>query len=329
MSLRIRPFEDADYAAWLQVTARVFPDQAPSEAELRHYDRHRDPRCLLERYLAVEDAGVVGIAEVCQSSSSYHPRKFHVEFLVVPEAQGRGIGRALWELLLERLAPRDPLSINAVTQETMERGVRFLRERGFGETMREWESRLDPRAADLSALPAAEARLHSQGIEIRSLADLRATDPECNHKLYEALWEIEEDVPRTEPEFTPPPFDQWLDRHLANPNLLPEGQFIAVHEGRYVGLSQLSRMQTSPDLDTGLTGVRAPYRRRGIALALKLRAVAYAREVGAPAIRTWNATHNRGMLSINERLGFVKQPAWIFFQKQLAADPPPTSGPGS
>jgi len=54
-------------------------------------------------------------------------------------------------------------------------------------------------------------------------------------------------------------------------------------------------------------------------MALKLRAVAYAKERGFREIRTWNDSINRPMLAINEALGFAKQPAWITFGKDLAA----------
>lgn len=76
-------------------------------------------------------------------------------------------------------------------------------------------------------------------------------------------------------------------------------------------------------LDTGLTGVRRAWRRKGIALALKLRAIAYARSVGAPVIRTENATTNQAMLAINEALGFAKQPAWITFVKKITDEEEP------
>ena len=68
-------------------------------------------------------------------------------------------------------------------------------------------------------------------------------------------------------------------------------------------------------LYTGLTGVRRSHRRKGIALALKLRAVDYARRHGIEEVRTWNASTNEGMLGINIRLGFQRQPAWIDFVK--------------
>ena len=67
----------------------------------------------------------------------------------------------------------------------------------------------------------------------------------------------------------------------------------------------------------GLTAVLPPYRRRGIALALKLRGIRYAQAVGCPAILTGSEEHNRPMLTLNARLGFVPQPAWITFEKHL------------
>lgn len=70
-------------------------------------------------------------------------------------------------------------------------------------------------------------------------------------------------------------------------------------------------------MHTGLTGVLPEYRRRRIALALKQRALAWAREQGVKLVRTSNDSTNLRMLSINERLGFVKEPAWIHLVRHV------------
>ena len=117
---------------------------------------------------------------------------------------------------------------------------------------------------------------------------------------------------------TKPTFEHWQKTVLENPNLLPDAWFIALDGDRYVGESTLLKSRADPNvLYTGATGILREYRRRGIALALKLRAIRYAKSVSCPQIRTWNETNNRAMLSINEALGFVKQPAWISFAKTL------------
>ena len=52
-------------------------------------------------------------------------------------------------------------------------------------------------------------------------------------------------------------------------------------------------------------------------MALKLRTVKYARAHAYREIRTNNDSRNRPMLRINEAMGFVKEPAWITFEKRL------------
>ena len=68
-------------------------------------------------------------------------------------------------------------------------------------------------------------------------------------------------------------------------------------------------------IGTGLTGVLRKYRRKGIATALKHTNLAWAKKQGYKSIRTNNVDSNKGMLSINLKIGFKFIPAWLVFDK--------------
>ena len=61
--------------------------------------------------------------------------------------------------------------------------------------------------------------------------------------------------------------------------------------------------------------VRA-HRRQGIATAMKVRAIGFAKEYGAKIVETDNEENNP-MYFLNLKLGFESQPAWLSFEKHL------------
>jgi GNAT superfamily N-acetyltransferase len=309
MTFQIREFVPDDYPACAAVANAVFPEYPGTAEELRFEDERRPDYCRFQRWVVESCGEVVGTANYGQWADRYHPRRFTIDLQVRPHWQGRGLGKALYARLLAALRPADPLALLASAREDMERPVRFLTDRGFREMQRAWESRLDVAAFDPSPYAGVEEKSRSRGIEIRTLRQLES-DPARDAKLHELHWVLEQDVPATEAP-TRTTLEHFRASHLGNPNLLPDGYFIAVDGDELVGLSALWGSQGSSDVYTGLTGVRREYRRQGIALALKLRAITYARQRGHPVIKTWNEVGNRAMLSINERLGYVKQPAWI------------------
>ena len=126
---------------------------------------------------------------------------------------------------------------------------------------------------------------------------------------------------------TLPDFDHYVQTRFQHPDLLPDGYLVALDGDECVGLTKLWRSQANDDLYTGLTGVRRTHRRRGIALALKLRAIRFAQERGSSEIKTWNEVANEGMLAINVRLGFVRQPAWVVVTKILKDEDEETENP--
>jgi len=320
--LTIRDFRgsEAEYSAAAAVCNAVFPEYPESVEEWKEEDEKRPAHLKRRRWLAEIEDQTVGYACYDQSEWMYHPRLFNFFAAVLPERQGQGIGRALYATVMAALAPLDPLRVGARCRSDYARSMGFLSDRGFVEDLRDWESRLDVPGFDPAPFAGHVERVIASGIRIVTLRELIEDDPEHRRKLYELDVTLAKDVPSPEP-LTAPSAESFERYVFESRDLLPEGYFVALDGRRYVGLSALWKSDEEPGtLYTGLTGVRREYRRRGIALALKLRAIEYARSRGIRTLKTWNESNNRAMLSINEALGFVKQPAWVSFVKRLQSE---------
>ena len=179
-----------------------------------------------------------------------------------------------------------------------------------------WESVLDLDAFDAATFDGASRRVAEQGLDVRTLSEIQR-DPDWRRKLYDLFTDTERDQPLPEP-YTPPPFDAFFQVFDNSPGRISEGFLVAVEEDRYVAVTLLEEEAAEPDqLFTAFTGVRREYRGRGIAFGLKLRAVGVARSMGKKRLHTFNSCRNEAMLAINQRLGFVQQPAHVGFVLHL------------
>jgi GNAT superfamily N-acetyltransferase len=319
-AIRIRPFRTEDYPGIVAVHNVQFPDYADTPEQWQFHDERREEKIRWGRFVAEDTNGqIIGYSNYSQAEDMYHPQKFSVNVIVHPEFVAQGIGKSLYHQVLEAIAPYDPILIRANVREDYVRGVRFLIDRDFVEEMRDWESRLDPQAWNPEAWQSAKTKVAEQGIVIKSLSELAGTDPERDQKLYEMDWTITLDMPSPDT-LTKPSFEHFQKHVLESPDFMPDGWFIAIEGETYVGESALWRSSTDTSLYVGATGVLREYRRRGIATALKIYALEFAKNAGCPCVKTWNAQSNRAMLSINEALGFEKQPAWISYAKTLKVE---------
>ena len=101
-------------------------------------------------------------------------------------------------------------------------------------------------------------------------------------------------------------------------NLARDAWFVALHEGKCVAMTELWLKQADPSpFEIGVTDVLRLHRRRGIAMALKLRGIAFGQKKGIRELRTWNASDNEGILEVNRRLRFVCRSAHIAYVKQV------------
>ncbi len=320
MVIRIRPFAESDYACLAALRGRLYPDWPATVESLRYDDSIWEADRFDRLRLTVEDAAgrPVAFGQIHHTIYEFHPQRYGLWIWVDPDHQRRGIGGRLYARLLEELHARNATSARATVRESHPEAVAFAERRGFVEVQREAVSELDVTGFDPAPFAEAIPRVEAQGIEIVTLPRARADDPDALPKIHALFSACDADVPSVTP-VTPAGFEHWLAEEVESPRALPDAFFLARDGGEYVGVSNLQRASGDPTvLAQHLTGVLREYRGRGIAMALKVAGIAYARAHGFRLIRTGNDVTNRPMLRINEALGFVRQPAWIEMEKALA-----------
>ena len=315
MNLHFRPFVDEDHVRAVEIGSAIYPDSPRSLEVARHDDSIWDSeRFFRVRLVAEDESGrVVAWGQLRHMPWQFHPQKYGLDLEVDPAFQRRGVGSAFYERLIAEARARDALLVRSGAKESMAASVRFLTKRGFQEVQRTWESRLDVAAFEWDRFAGAAQRVAAQGITIATLAAEGPRDLAVLRKVYDLSVECTADEPAFEP-ITCAPFELFVADEIEAPNALPEAYFLAKDGERYVGLSNLFARLAQPEvLSQGFTAVQRDYRGRGIAMALKLRGLQFARDGGYREIRTFNNSRNRPMLRINEALGFQKEPAWIEF----------------
>jgi mycothiol synthase len=286
--------------------------------QARFEDDKRPENCRHQRWVAERDGRIVAYGEYDQHPFVFDPRKFGIEIVVDPAYLSQGIGSALFSTVIDRLRPMDPSEVNMWTREDMACRVPFLTSRGFTERFRLWVSALDLRTFDPTPFRHFVEHVTDQGVQIVSRAELTESE-ELLRKLFDLQTEVMEDLPLPPGEVRQPQtYANFLERQ-DNPTRIDEGYFLALADGEFVGVSNLFLTPEPGTARTGLTATRRAYRRRGIAFALKLRALEFAKREGYAMVVTDNASVNRPMLSINEQLGFVKEPAWVQYVAQWQA----------
>jgi GNAT superfamily N-acetyltransferase len=303
MELRLEtPSSPRQYEQWAAILKRVSGDVFDVD-EIAHFVETDAESAWLLAVRGNEAVGCgVGRPSSIQSS-------LYAMVRVLPEHRRRGVGSRILEALSDHSRSLGRDSLWGRIREDDDESRRFAGNRGFREAGREYEVVLDTASADVSAESP-------EGIELVSLADR----PELVEAVHEVDCEVSADVPRPEgDDFEPNTFTRWHEQYLEGPGAVPEAMIAALAGGEVVGYTGLRRRgAASPIAENMLTAVRRPWRRRGIATALKREQIARARAAGIEQIFTTNDETNTGMRGVNARLGYKLAPTQIVVTGPLA-----------
>jgi mycothiol synthase len=292
MAIRIEPpRRDDQIEAWAEILRRV-EDLRFDVDELRHsLEQDRESLWALA-YLDGEPAGV-GVGR-----PSSLPGSQYAAARVLPEKRRHGVGGELLTAILDHARAAGSTELWGRIRADDPESLAFAERRGFTEVGRERDVVLDLRkVAPVAAEPPP-------GITLVSFAE----QPELIPAVFAVDNEVSVDVP-AHAEHEPVPYERWARENLEGPGAFPEACFIALEGDEVVGYTALRRYGAdSPEAENRLTAVRRPWRRRGIATALKRAQIESARAAGIERISTTNDELNVGMRGVNERLGYEPEP---------------------
>lgn len=247
------------------------------------------------------DGRLLGYASLCTElyGQPLRPGEYFLQVAVVPEFRGQGIGEALYREAAEAAQDARATRLDCCVRPADGAARAFAATRGFRLDYSMLSGELDLTAFDPTPWEAA-TRL--EGIRFSTLARENATDATLR-QIYELDRQVSADVPQWAGEM--PPYDRYAQNLLAGD---PEGAMLAWDGDSLAGFAFST---VEEDGETGYTdflGVARYYRGKGLALALKLRTIGWARSRGLRRLRTHNNAASTSIVALNRKLGFVMEP---------------------
>ena len=275
--------------------------------------------------LVVEDSGGQVVAQGQVGDGGVFSRgdgTFRTGVRVAPEWRRKGIANALLEALAEHARAQGATKLVASIRGDEPEGLEFARSKGFEEYHRRFDSyikvdQFDP--ATFEDPDEAAAKVGVQLVPYATLAKEHGGTPESTEafqrSLYAVICEASLDIPSAEPVHNPP-FEAIRGMYFGEKSFDFDSSILAMRDGKPVG-STITTLNDAGVAYTVHTGMLRAERGKGIATALKLRALRALRAKGVTLYGTTNDEANAPMRGINRRLGYEPDPPTVQVRKSL------------
>lgn len=295
--MQIRPANEADEAIIQELYDAFYP--APTPPVSRLVTTHR-------MHVAEEgDGSVVGVQAISPA---------YFTWIAVAEAhQRKGIGTLLLNDVLDDAAEKAAPELTSRVNDGHAGGLALCERFGFKPYLHMVNLKVDLNHWDDSALTPALEKVQAEGIVFKTYADYE-NNTTNQRRLYELNKALSATVPRDEVQpFMP--FETYVERQIFRKVCPHEGLYLAVDGDQWIGMGQVSLQEGYAFIE--MTGVLPAYRGRGIAQALKLLDLQFAKLNQQRIVKTFNDVSNAPMIAVNEKAGFQKGRGFYQVRRKL------------
>ena len=322
--LRVRVSEDADIErvvefqnSWATPSSWMAPASARAMLTVMP-EPDRLTLIVEDRSGAIRAVGSTGNGGMFASPDG----SWRVGLRVAPEWRRRGVARSLLEQLDDHARTSKAMRLVAAVRGDEPDGARFAEAVGFRAFHERIDAYIDVPSFDASAFEDPDEIARRAGLQLASYADLlkeRAADIEAfQRELLPVIWAMARDVPSPTPmPEQPPPFEIAKRMFFEGPGQDPPSTIYALRDGHPVAMTA-TVVKENGAAYTNFTGVARAERGKGIALALKLRALRELRARGVKLFGTTNDEQNAAMRGINRKLGYKPEPPTTMYERRFS-----------
>ena len=280
----------------------------------------RDKTLIKDRLLLYQNSQLIGVMYYSQGRENNNRTTFFT-LNIDPAYNTQKTKKLLYNRMIEEIAS---FSSNKILTSVYEHPnydsvKQFLIDNQFKLVQTNREYSCDITKIDIEKYQPLIKKLKSEGIKFYDSKEEMLDWPDHYKKLEQLTWAYSQDFPIPDGvEHTRSPFERYMKEINNYYENCYGAEIVAVKDGEYIGSTDLEvYYKTEPHKAwTGGLGVLKEFRRRGIATALKIKAIERLLGRGVKEIRTDNEENNP-MYKINVALGFEPVPFSLEYMKEI------------
>ena len=281
------------------------PDEDKNEWNIR------DKSIIRDRLLLYRENTLIGVIYYSQGRDENNKTTFFTLNLD-PNYNNNGYRKLLYNKMLERVKIFNCNKVHTSIYDhpNYEEIKKLINREKFKLVQTNREYSCDIRNVDIYKYQPLMKKLESEGIQFYDSKEEMLDWPNHYKKLEELEWTTGKDMPIPDGiKHTRSPFEQFMKSGLDFYENSYGTEIVAVKDEQYIGSTDISVFQKSEPHKgwTGGLGVLKEFRRKGIATAIKIKAIEKLLKKGIIEIRTDNEENNP-MYKINVALGFKPVP---------------------